>query len=412
AIHADCAGAESYLSSDPRSACIYARRAVEQLVRHLYDVLALKAPYADDLSARINDAAFKAKAGVGITQKLNLIRKLGNTAVHDTKPIPGHAALGALRELFHVMVWAAFRYSTDPQHVPTGRQFDPALAAKAAPLSREEVVRLAAKFRAQDEAHAKAIAERDELATAKDAEIARLREQVKAAQAANTAAGRVDDHDYSESETRDLFIDVLLREAGWPLDQARDREYEVSGMPNSSEGGKGYVDYVLWGADGRPLAVVEAKRTRRSPQVGQQQAKLYADCLEKQFARRPVIFYTNGYEHWIWDDNAGYPPREVQGFYTRDELELMIQRRQTRMPLSSAAVNTDIAGRQYQVRAIKAIDDAFDRLEREALLVMATGAGKTRTVIALVDQLMKANWVKRVLFLADRTALVNQTVNV
>ena len=144
---------------------------------------------------------------------------------------------------------------------------------------------------------------------------------------------------------------------------------------------------------------------------GQQQAKLYADCLEQQFGRRPVIFYTNGYQHWIWDDAAGYPPREVQGFYTRDELELMVQRRHTRLPLAGAAVNTAIVERPYQVRAIKAVGEAFDAKQREALLVMATGSGKTRTVIALVEQLMKANWVKRVLFLADRKALVNQATN-
>jgi len=324
--------------------------------------------------------------------------------------------LAALRELHHVMVWAAFRYSTTPQAVPTATQFDPALAAKLAPLTHQEVARLAAKFKADDEAHAKALAEKDELAAAKDAEIAALREQIRAAQAAKTG---VDEHDYLEAETRDLFIDVLLAEAGWPLSDTRDREYEVSGMPVPTGStrevparGTGYVDYLLWGADGLPLAVVEAKRTSKSAQVGQQQAKLYADCLEQQFGRRPVIFYTNGYEHWIWDDAAGYPPREVQGFYTRDELELTIQRRRTRLPLTNAPINATIVERPYQRRAIKAIDDAFDRKQREALLVMATGSGKTRTIIALVDQLMKNNWVKRVLFLADRTALVSQATNV
>ena len=153
-VHTDCARAESYLTTDPRSACFYSRRAVEELVGHLYDVLALPVPYKDDLAARTNDAGFKAVTGNGINQKLNLIRKLGNTAVHDTKPIPAHAALSVLRELHHVVVWAAFRYSPTPQAVPTQAQFDPALAAKAAPLSREELVKLAAKFKAQDEAHA------------------------------------------------------------------------------------------------------------------------------------------------------------------------------------------------------------------------------------------------------------------
>jgi len=404
-IHADCVRAESYLSSDPAAVCFYSRRSIEQLVGHLYDVTGLAAPYQNDLAARINDPAFKAKVGVGIAQKLNLIRRVGNTAAHEGKPIQPQTALQVLRELFHVVVFAAFRYSMNPQAVPTGKQFDPALAAKLAPLSRQELAQLAAKFKAQDEAHAEELAEKDELAAAKDAEVATLKAQIAAAQSSKTKA---DDHDYSEAETRRLFIDVLLAEAGWPLDQHRDREYPVTGMPNND--GKGFVDYVLWGADGLPLAVVEAKRTTKSAQVGQQQAKLYADCLEVECGRRPVVFYTNGYEHWIWDDAAGYPPREIQGFYTRDELELLIQRRQTRLPLNGAAIDGAIVERYYQTRAIKAVDAAFGKLERETLLVMATGSGKTRTVIALVDQLMKANWVKRVLFLADRTALVNQAV--
>ena len=416
-IHADCVRAESYLSGDPAAACFYSRRAVEQLVGHLYDLMGLAAPYQNDLAARINDTAFKVEIGNGIVQKLNLIRRVGNTAAHESRPIPAQTAVQVLRELFHVVVFAAFRYSTHPEDVPTGSQFDPALAAKLAPLSRQELAKLAAKFQAQDEAHAKELAEREEVAAAKDAEIAALQAQVAAAQAAKT---KVDDHDYSEAETRRLIIDVLLAEAGWPLTEERDREYPVTGMPNKD--GTGYVDYVLWGADGLPLALVEAKRTTKSPQVGQQQAKLYADCLQAKFGRRPVIFYSNGYEHWIWDDAAfaggageetggGYPQREVQGFYTRDELELLVQRRQTRLPLASMGIDTTIVERFYQARAIKAVGTAFDARQREALLVMATGSGKTRTVIALVDQLMKANWAKRVLFLADRVALVNQAVN-
>lgn len=406
AVHADCARAESYLSSDPRSACFYSRRAVEHVVGHLYDVLAIAPPYKDDLAARVNDAAFVATTGTGITQKLNLIRKVGNTAVHSDSPVRPEVALQVLRELFHVTVWTAFRYSAQPSSVPTGAQFDPTLAAKAAPLSRDELVRLAAQFRAQDEAHAKTLAERDELVAQRDAEIAALREQISAAQAASAVE---DHHDYSEAETRDLYIDVLLAESGWPLTEDRDREYPVTGMPSTV--GTGFVDYVLWGADGLPLAVVEAKRTTTSPAIGQQQAKLYADCLEAAFGRRPVIFCTNGYEHWLWDDAAGYPPREVQGFATRDELELMVQRRRTRLPLATAPVNKDIAGRYYQERAIRAIGESLTLKRREALLVMATGSGKTRTVIALVDELMKAGWVKRVLFLADRTALVKQAAN-
>src|SRR4029077_12468190 len=182
-----------------------------------------------------------------------------------------------------------------------------------------------------------------------------------------------------------------------------------TGMPTKD--GRGYVDYVLWGDDGKPLGLVEAKKTRKDARVGQQQAKLYADCLEKQFGQRPVIFYSNGYEHWLWDD-AQYPPRPVQGFYKKAELELLIQRRTTRSPLSEGKINEAIVERYYQTRAIRRIGEAFEKdRDRKTLVVMATGAGKTRTVIALADLLMRCNWAKRVLFLADRVALVNQAVN-
>lgn len=399
-VQRECTRAEGYLTTDPRSACFYARRAIEVLTARLYDVLALARPYQDDLSARINDAAFKSRVGTNITHKLNLVRKAGNAATHEQRPVSPKLAEGVLRELHHVTVWAVFHHSAYPKAAPLQAGFDPTLAAKSAPLSRQEVAQLNAKFEAQDEALAKERSEKEELA----AELARYREQVKAAQAANQ---QPDVRDYSESETRDVFIDLLLNEAGWPLADKDDREYKVIGMPD----GVGYVDYVLWGSNGLPLGIVEAKRTSKSALAGQQQAKLYADCLEQMTGQRPVIFYTNGFEHWLWDDNAGYPPRQVQGFYTRDELELMVQRRQTRQSLADARIDTDIAGRHYQQRAIRAIDDVFTKKNREALLVMATGAGKTRTTVALVKQLMEAGWVKRVLFLADRNALVIQAIN-
>ena len=401
--YADCARAESYALSDPRAACIYARRAAEQVVDYLYDVLRLPVPYANDLSARINDAGFKAKTGQGIAAKLNLIRRLGNSAAHDQQPIAQRDALNALRELHHLMVWAAFHHSAKPDAAPMKSVFDPALAKKAAPLNRQEVAQLAQKFAEQEAAHAKALAARDEEAAKLNTELDEMRAQVAAAQAAKTVR---DDRDYNEAQTRDSFIDFLLNRAGWPLDKPRDREFEVTGMPPGGQ--KGFVDYVLWGTDGLPLAVVEAKRTTRSPHEGQEQAKLYADCLEKQFGRRPVIFYTNGYEHWLWDDAAGYPPREVAGFYNRNELELLIQRRTSRKSLAQADIDSTIVERHYQLHGIRSIDEAFERKQRQALLVMATGSGKTRTVIALVKQLMEAGWAKRVLFLADRKALVKQ----
>jgi type I restriction enzyme R subunit len=240
-------------------------------------------------------------------------------------------------------------------------------------------------------------------APGREAEIAALRTKIAAAQAAHPVQ---DTRDYSEEVTQKLIIEQLLREAGWPLMQERDRGFEVSGMPNES--GVGQVDYVLWGSDDLPLAVVETEKTETDPNLGREQAKLYADCMENMFGRRPVMFYTDGFRTWLWDDSSEYPPRGVQGFFTRDELELMVERRDTRLPLTDVAISSDIVDRHYQHRGIRAIDSAFTAHQREALLLMSTGSGKTRTMIALVDQLMRAGWVKRVLILADRAQIVNQ----
>jgi type I restriction enzyme R subunit len=176
------------------------------------------------------------------------------------------------------------------------------------------------------------------------------------------------------------------------------------------DSGNGFVDYVLWGDNGKPLALIEAKRTSKSPESGQHQAKLYADCLEQQYQQRPIIFYSNGYESFLWDDRA-YPPRQIQGFLKKDELERIIFRRTHRKRLSSITIDEKIAGkdRPYQKESIRRITESFENdRQRKTLLVMATGTGKTRTAIALVDLLNRANWAHRILFLADRTALLNQ----
>jgi len=182
----------------------------------------------------------------------------------------------------------------------------------------------------------------------------------------------------------------------------------VTGMPNGA--GEGFVDYVLWGANGKPLGVVEAKRSFADPEIGRQQAKLYADCLEKMKGQRPLIFYANGHKTWLWDDRRA-PPREVQGFYTRAELEQAIGRRQLQEDPRQLKIDTRIVERAYQHRAIRSMAESLVQGRRAGLLTMATGSGKTRVAIALVDLLMRANWVKRVLFLADRRALVKQATN-
>jgi len=406
AVFEAVAKAEAAVHADSRTACFYARRALELAVSWAYKHdAALKLPYQDNLSALIHEPSFKQAAGEAVFSKARVINTLGNRAVHSHRAVPEADALAAVRELFHVAYWFARSYGRVGRPAP-GLTFDPTALPRpaAAPQQTAEQLRtLEEELRERDEKLATLLADKGAL----DEELKRLRSEV--AEAKKAAAAQPDTHDYSEAETRDYFIDLLLKEAGWPLDQPRDREFEVSGMPN--EQGKGFVDYVLWGDDGKPLGLVEAKRTRRDARVGQQQAKLYADCLERQFGQRPIIFYSNGYEHWLWDDTR-YPPRRVQGFYKKVELELLIQRRTTRRPLAAAPIRAEIVERHYQTRAIRRMAEAFERdHDRKALLVMATGAGKTRTVIALADLLMRCNWAKRVLFLADRVALVNQAVN-
>lgn len=405
AIFEAAAKAEAAVHPDPRTACFYARRALELAMAWLYKHdSSLRLPYQDNLSALIHEPTFKVLVGEAIFSKARLITRLGNQAVHSPKPIQQFDALTSARELFHVGYWLARTYGREARLEP-GLAFNPEALPKTAPLPRQtidQLQRLEAELRERDEKLSVLLADRSAL----DEELKRLRAEV--AEAKKAAAAQPDTHDYSEAATRDYFIDLLLKEAGWPLDQERDREFPVTGMPNKE--GKGFVDYVLWGDDGKPLALVEAKRTRRDPRVGQQQAKLYADCLEMEFGQRPVIFYSNGYENWLWDD-AGYPPRQVQGFYKKDELELLIQRRSSRKSLAQSEIDGTIVERYYQTCAIRRIAEAFERdNDRKALLVMATGAGKTRTVIALCDLLMRCNWVKRILFLADRVALVNQAV--
>ncbi|HXM94213.1 MAG TPA: DEAD/DEAH box helicase family protein [Candidatus Dormibacteraeota bacterium] len=398
--------AEALVYPDARGACFYSRRALELAVAWLYTHDGtLKLPYQDNLSALIYEPTFKNIVGAAIHAKARVIKDLGNLAVHTTKPVRPFDALASLRELFHVCFWLARNYARTIKP-PDGLAFDANQLPKSSPVPPQtlaQLQQLSAQLAEKDAKVEQLITDR----LALDVELERLRAEIAEVKRKNAATP--DQHNYSEAETRDYFIDLLLKEAGWALDKPQDQEFRVTGMPNTRD--EGFVDYVLWGDNGKPLGLVEAKRTKRDARVGQQQAKLYADCLEKQFAQRPVIFYSNGYEHWIWDDH-NYPPRQVQGFYKKPELELLVQRRETRLALAKAEIDTKIVERFYQSRAIRRIGEAFEKdHDRKALIVMATGAGKTRTVVALCDLLIRCNWVKRVLFLADRVALVKQAVN-
>lgn len=409
-IHASAVRVEQLALTDARGASFYARRTLELAVTWLYESDAtLSHPYDTTLSALLHEPTFRTLVPREVWLKMRLLKDLGNEAVHSSRAIEERDGLAAARELFHVLYWLAHTYTRGDIRTLDGLTFDVAclsVEAKETAHTAGQLQVLQAQIAEREKREAEVQVSQAASAATLDAQIKVLQAEVAAAKKANSA--QPDNHDYSEKETRDYFIDLLLREAGWPLKNKRDREYEVSGMPN--EKGIGYVDYVLWGDDGLPLAVVEAKRTRKDARVGQRQAELYADCLEAQFGRRPLIFYTNGYSHWFWDD-VHYAPREVQGFFKKDELELILQRRTSQKPLGTTPINGTIVERHYQTTAIRAVTEHFEKKQRRALLVMATGAGKTRTVIALSDLLQRAGWAKRILFLADRVALVKQAAN-
>lgn len=421
------AGAEQLVHSDPRAACMRTRHALEQAVHWLYaNDQTLRMPYDNALGVLLTQPAFEKLLPPHVHKKAQLIQKTGNRAVHGNGRVGSGDALCLVRDLFHVLFWLARTYTRASDPKTLAAAWDDARVPKqvradeAAAFTREQLKKQEAAFRAQIEAlhgelerreaaiaqQAATLAERESLLARIDAELAAQRAELAKAKAANLAVP--DTHDYDEADTRRRFIDELLREAGWVVGESAGVEVSIDGMPNTK--GEGAADYVLWGSDGKPLAVIEAKRSFTDPEVGRQQAMLYADCLEKMKGRRPLIYYTNGHKTWLWDDLRA-PPREVSGFHTRDALELAIFRRSEQLDPREVPINAAIVGRSYQQRAIRSMAEAFVQGRRAGLLTMATGTGKTRTAIALVDVLMRANWAKRVLFLADRVALVKQAIN-
>ncbi|REE04253.1 type I restriction enzyme R subunit [Citricoccus muralis] len=409
-VFGDARAAETYALRDARSSLLYARRALEALVDWLYTAdPTLRVPLHDDLNNRLTEQRFQALVPPMVRDKMHAIRKVANKGIHGAQPVSTQISAHVVAELFHVGVWLATRYTTDPGARPSsGTTFDPALlapkpASGVVQLTKAEAEALAGRLDAKD-AELKEAAGKE---AGYEARIKALQAEVEAAKKANEKIP--DEHDYTEVGTRE-YIDLYLAEAGWDVTARNVREFPVHTMPTAAGtlDGDGAVDYVLWGADGKPLAVLEAKRTSKDAHAGQQQAKYYADCLERAYGQRPVIYYSNGYRHWLWEDTL-YPEREVLGFHTRDELQLMVDRRTQRHPLAQAPIPVGIADRPYQQEAIRAVAEAFDDAKRRrALLVMATGTGKTRTVVALTQLLSENRWVKRVLFLADRNALVTQ----
>lgn len=374
------------------SCTILCRRALELAVKWIYaNDRELVLPYQNNLSSLVYDINFKSMINEKVFNGMTYIIKLGNFSVHSNKKVTRKEAVLCLKYLFDFMDWIAYYY--DSNYVETKFDEGKLPGESSANLKKEEREELENKLAEKDEKIEKILKENEE-----------LREKLTKQRTSKKTAYNFKVSDISEFETRKQFIDLDLKIAGWDSTNIRE-EVEVKGMPNTQE--KGHVDYVLYGENGKPLAVVEAKRTSKDAKIGQQQAKLYADCLEKEYAQRPIIYYTNGKEIYMWDD-LSYPERKVSGYYTQDELQLLIRRRDSKENLEHIYIANNIANRPYQLEAVKKVCESFEQKHRRALVVMATGTGKTRTAISLVDVLTSKNWVQNVLFLADRTELVKQ----
>ncbi len=377
--------AEKVLKIDMESSVINCRRAMEFAIKWMYSVdKALEMPYQDKLVSLMSTEDFHDLIDDALWKRLDLIRKIGNRAAHNGRKITEDEAILCLQNLFIFMDYVSYCYSDFYEE----RQYDIKLLNDR--HEENSVVKSS-----DDDVDLQALI----------AENKALKEELTAKRAEQQQTYVPKPLDLSEYKTRKIYIDSMLLDAGWKEGQDWINEVELSGMPNKS--GIGFADYVLYDDCHKPLAVVEAKKTCVDVAKGRQQAKLYADILENKYKRRPVVFLTNGFETRIIDNQ--YPERKVAVIYSKRDLEKLFNLQTMKTSLNRISVDKNIAGRYYQEGAIKAVCDAFDnRNRRKALLVMATGSGKTRTVIALCKVLLAAGWVKNILFLADRNSLVTQ----
>ena len=425
AIFNDAVEAEKHTITQPKYCALLCRSALEKAVDWLYENdQSLTLPFDTKLSSLIHEQSFRSILSQQMFHEINVVRLNGNNAAHGKK-VSQYESLISLKGLFRFLSFLSKYYSEgdpeipafDEHLIPDGKENDKTLAelSKIADALAEQ-----SEILKQERQKSEELAKENELLKLQlDLQkelISTRKEEREKLPAENKAIPEL----IPELVTRKVYIDLLLKEAGWEnLREGRELEFEVTGMPKSiNPTGIGYVDYVLWGDNGLPLAVVEAKKTMIDAYKGRHQAELYANCLEQMKGQRPIIFYTNGFETNIWDDTF-YTEREISGFYTKDELQLLIDRRKSRLDLRVFKVDTNIVGRPYQLEAIQRVAEAlvtvYDRKlkgkSRKALLVMATGSGKTRVSAAIVDMLTKCNWAKRILFLADRNALVTQAKN-
>lgn len=392
-----CIEAEKSILVSPATCGILVRRALELAVKWVYSFdESLNVPYQDNLSSLIHDDNFVYTIDSGLLPLLKYIVKLGNVAVHTNANIKREEAILALHNLHQFVSWIDYCYAEKY----TATDFDESilLEGEEKRTRPEELKDLYEKLSSKDKKLEEIVRENKD-----------LRKELTNRRKEHSKNYDFSIDNISEFVTRKRYIDVELKLAGWEFNKDIVEELEVAGMPNDT--GLGYVDYVLYGDNGKPLAVVEAKRSSKDPKVGQQQAKLYADCLENKYKQRPIIFFTNGFETFIWDDYNNYPERRVYGFFKKSELQLLVDRRSSRRPFKDIEIKDSISNRYYQKEAIISVCNAMENNQRKALLVMATGTGKTRTAISIVDVLTRHNWVKNILFLADRKALVKQAKN-
>lgn len=374
-----CKDAESFVLSRPDLSAAQSRKALEYLVKLVFQLRNDNIPQrsslfelvsSEDFTNFINDAS--------MLNSLHYIRKVGNIAIHNDE-VSQKEALLSLKQL----------------HIFTGELLIKLDLIKSYPLFDEallEKTTTQAPFKQEVDVDFELLSQ--------------LKSKIDKQTTLSVGIN------FNEAETRKLYIDLYLKEARWKvldkenvkLPEKAGIEIKVSGMPNNQ--GIGFVDYVLYGSDGKPLAIVEAKKTSVSPIKGKEQALLYARCLQQEYGFLPIVYYTNGYQIWIIDQ-LGYPARQVFGFHNIKELEYLMKLRQ-RGTIGDLTINESISDRPYQKMAIRNVAETFNLNRRKALLIMATGTGKTRTAISLVELLTRNRWVKNVLFLADRTALVTQ----
>lgn len=422
--------AEERVFIEPVSTASYCRLVLEESMYLMYGLEHIKKPFNTELINLMNEEGIKSIIPYQLREGLHIVRKTGNNAAHYGQRITAKDALISIRYIYDFTKWFAQNYSKELPQLPGlfDEQVIPKLGEKQR-LLKEQQKEQEKAYQLLLEQITKLQEERDailEKAQESEATLEAFKQQtqqdVVKLKKQKQARLKPIATEFTEAQTRQHLIDVDLKEAGWNiLASGRELEYPVIGMPVTADNpkGNGFVDYLLWDDNGKPLALIEAKRTTKDIEIGKHQASLYANCLEKMHGQRPIIFYTNGYETKIWEDTFYSSPRRVYGFYTKEELQWLIQKRSTIKDIRKATINTAIANRPYQFEAINRVAETFvidgaNGLcgnKRRALLVMATGSGKTRTAAALVDVLFKNNWVKRVLFLADRNALVRQAKN-